>query len=69
MNRIGIILKEKGIKQVWLADKLDKSYNMVNSYVRNVRQPSVRDLYNISQILKVDVRLLLESTTKYEETN
>jgi len=69
MNRIGIILQEKGIKQVWLAQKLGKSYNMVNSYVRNVRQPSVKDLYNISKILKIDVRQLLESTAYYEETN
>jgi putative transcriptional regulator len=25
----------KGIKQTWLAEKLDKSYNMVNGYVKN----------------------------------
>ena len=30
MNRIKEVLKEKGIKQIWLADKLGKSYNMVN---------------------------------------
>ena len=29
MNRIKEVLKEKGIKQIWLADKLGKSYNMV----------------------------------------
>ncbi len=29
MNRIKEVLEEKGIKQIWLADKLDKSYNIV----------------------------------------
>ena len=36
MNRIKEILEEKGIKQTWLADKLNKSYNMVNSYVQRI---------------------------------
>ena len=33
MNRIKEVLNQKNIKQVWLADKLGKSYNMVNGYV------------------------------------
>ena len=41
MNRIKEVLEEKGIKQIWLAKQLDKSYNMVNSYVQNRRQPSL----------------------------
>ena len=32
MNRIKEVLEEKGIKQIWLAEQLGKSYNMVNSY-------------------------------------
>jgi hypothetical protein len=32
MNRIREVLDQKGIKQVWLADQLGKSYNMVNSF-------------------------------------
>jgi len=35
MNRIKEVLEEKGIKQIWLADKLGKSYNMLNAYVQN----------------------------------
>lgn len=61
MNRIKEILKSKGIKQTWLSDKLDKSYNMINSYVQNRRQPSIEDLYKISEILEVDVKDLLVS--------
>jgi putative transcriptional regulator len=61
MNRIKEVLEEKGIKQTWLAEKLEKSYNMVNGYVQNRRQPSLGDLTRIAKILDVDVRLLIES--------
>lgn len=59
LNRIKEVLNEKGIKQVWLSDKLDKSYNMVNAYVTNRRQPSLEDLYRIAEILGVEARDLL----------
>ncbi len=59
MNRIKFILQEKGIKQIWLAKHLEKSYNMVNAYVQNRRQPSLEDLFRIAQILDVSVTELL----------
>ena len=61
MNRIKEVLEEKGIKQIWLAEKLGKSYNMVNGYVQNRRQPSLEDLYKISEILDIDIKELLAS--------
>jgi transcriptional regulator with XRE-family HTH domain len=64
MNRIKEILEAKGIKQTWLSDKMNKSYNMINSYVQNRRQPSIEDLYKISEILEVDVKDLLVSNKK-----
>lgn len=62
MNRIKEVLEEKGIKQTWLAEKLCKSYNMVNSYVQNRRQPSLELLNTIADILNVDVKDLIIST-------
>lgn len=59
MNRIKEVLVSKGIKQVWLAEKLGKSFNMVNSYVQNRTQPSLEVLYQISEILEVNVKDLL----------
>jgi len=59
MNRIKEVLKQKGIKQIWLADKLGKSYNMVNGYVQNRQQPRLEVLNDIAEILDVDVRNLL----------
>jgi len=63
MNRIKKVLEQKGIKQIWLAEKLGKSYNMVHSYAQNKRQPSLEDLYKIAEILNVEVKeLLIERT-------
>jgi transcriptional regulator with XRE-family HTH domain len=59
MNRIKDVLEQKGIKQKWLAEQLGKSYNMVNSYAQNRRQPSLGDLYKIAEILDVEVKELL----------
>jgi len=61
MNRIKEVLEQKGIKQIWLAEKLEKSYNMVNSYAKNRRQPSLEDLYKIAEILDVDIKELIIS--------
>ncbi len=65
MNRIKEVLEEKGIKQKWLADKMGKSYNMVNSYVQNRRQPTIEVLFQIADLLDIDVKELLVST-KFE---
>ena len=61
MNRIKEVLEEKGVTQTWLSEKLNKSYNMVNSYVQNRRQPSLEILFEIASILKVDAKELLSS--------
>ena len=61
MNRIKEVLKEKGIKQIWLADKLGKSYNMVNGYVQNRQQPRLEILMSIAEILDVDIKELIIS--------
>lgn len=68
MNRIKEVLDRKGIKQIWLAEQLGKSYNMVHSYAQNKRQPSIEDLYKIAEILNVDIKELLVSN-KPEQDN
>ena len=62
MNRIKEVLEEKGIKQTWLAEKLGKSFCIVNSYVCNRRQPSLEVLFEIAKILQVDPKELIKST-------
>ena len=59
MNRIKEVLDEKGIKQTWLVEQLGKSYNMVNAYVQNRQQPRIEVLFEIAEILGVNVKELL----------
>lgn len=67
MNRIKEVLEIKGIKQIWLAEKLEKSYNMVNSYDQNRRQPSLPDLFKIADILDVDITELVVSNKELKQ--
>ena len=68
MNRIKEVLDEKGIKQTWLAEKLGKSFHMVNGYVQNRHQPSLETLYKIAEILNVSVKdLLVDNDEKRDE--
>ena len=50
MNRIKVVRENKGIKQIWLAEKLGKSYPLVNAYVQNRRQLSLEVLYSIAEL-------------------
>lgn len=65
MNRIKAVLEEKGIKQVWLAEQLGKSFNTVNGYVQNRAQPSLDVLFKIANILNVEPKdLIIEINQK-----
>jgi putative transcriptional regulator len=64
LNLIKRVLKEKGLKQTWLAEKLDKSYVVVNAYVQNRKQPRLEVLYEIASILKLDPKELINSNIK-----
>jgi len=64
-NRIKEVLDEKGISQTWHADKRGKSYNTINEYARNKRQPSIEDLYRIAELLGIEAKeLLVEAKDK-----
>ena len=69
MNKIKIVLDQKGIKQKWLAEQLGKSFNMVNSYVQTRTQPSLETLYRIASILGVEIDELLYSKEDIERMN
>ena len=63
MNRIKEVLEERGIKQTWLAERLGKSFCIVNSYVCNRRQPSLEVLFEIAKILNVEPKELIDNNT------
>lgn len=62
MNRSGQILKEKGLKQNWLASQLGMTTVMISLYVQNKRQPKLETLIRISKILESDVNSLIDSS-------
>lgn len=64
MNRIKEVLESKGVKQTWLAEKLGKSYPIINGYVQNKKQPSIEVLYQIAELLDVSPKDLLVTKEK-----
>ena len=64
MNRLGEILKMKGIQQKWLAEKLGMTPVMVSLYTNNKRQPKLDTLIRISEILDVDLKELIQTKKK-----
>lgn len=61
MNRIKDVLSEKGIKQTWLAEKLGKSFKIVNAYACNRKQPSLETLFQIAEILQINPKDLIDT--------
>ena len=61
MNRIKEVLDKKDFSQSWLSQQLGKSYNIVNGYCNNNRQPSLETLYKIAEILEVNPKDLLNN--------
>jgi len=59
LNRIKKVLEEKGIKQIWLAEKLGKSFSSINAYVCNRKQPSLEVLSQIAEVLQVSIKDLI----------
>lgn len=64
MNRIKEVLEEKGVKQTWLAEKLGKSFAVVNGYAQNRKQPRLEILFEIASLLNVDPKDLLVTPKK-----
>lgn len=62
INRIKVVLVEKGRKNKWLAKELGKSESTISNWCTNDSQPSLETLTRIAKALEVDVRELLIST-------
>ncbi|MFM7431672.1 MAG: helix-turn-helix transcriptional regulator [Flammeovirgaceae bacterium] len=55
------MLDTHGKTQSWLAGELDLEFRTVNRYVNNHRQPSLKALFEIARLLKVNVKDLINS--------
>lgn len=62
INRLKVVLAEKGKTNKWLAEKLNKNETTVSRWCTNETQPSIETLLEIAKFLNVDVRELLITT-------
>lgn len=62
INRLKIALTEQSKTSKWLAKELDKSPSTVSRWCTNEVQPSVETLAKIAELLKIDIKELLNST-------
>ncbi|MDD6976938.1 MAG: helix-turn-helix transcriptional regulator [Prevotellaceae bacterium] len=61
LNRIKVVLVEKGKTGKWLADQLGKSTCTVSKWCQNTIQPDLKTLNVIANLLEADVKDLLVS--------
>ncbi|MDM1450422.1 helix-turn-helix transcriptional regulator [Myroides odoratimimus] len=62
INRLKIMLAEKGKTNKWLAEQLGKSEVTVSRWCTNEVQPSIETLTEIAKLLNIDIKELLNST-------
>ena len=59
MNRIKEVLLDQGKTEAWLANQMGVSYVECTNWLNNKTQPTIPQLYQIADLLSVDVRELL----------
>ena len=64
LNRIKVVLVEKGKTGKWLADEIGKTPVTVSKWCSNTIQPDLNTLDQIAKILNVNVKELLNDTEK-----
>ena len=62
INRLKAVLAEQGKTNKWLAEKLMKNETTVSRWCTNEVQPSLETLLEISKLLNIDVKELINST-------
>lgn len=62
INRLKIVLAENDKTNRWLAEQLGKSEVTVSRWATNEVQPSLETMAQIAQVLKIDIKELLNST-------
>lgn len=59
-NRIRVVLAEKVITNHWLANKMEVTDMTVSRWTTNKIQPSMSQFIEISNLLNVDIKELIE---------
>jgi transcriptional regulator with XRE-family HTH domain len=63
LNRIKVALAERQKTSKWLAEQLNKSETTVSRWASNKVQPSIEQLFEIAQLLNMDAKELLNTTS------
>ncbi|KAA6319516.1 hypothetical protein EZS27_030600 [termite gut metagenome] len=67
INRLKVVLVEQNKTGKWLADSINKDVATVSRWCSNVTQPPLKILFEIAELLNVDIKDLLVSTKKYKK--
>lgn len=59
LNRIKSVLADKDKTNLWLAEQLGKNKSTISKWCTNDQQPTLETLFDIAEVLKVDVCELL----------
>ncbi len=65
-NLLRVVLAEKGITNRWLAEQMGVTDMTVSRWKTNKIQPSMAQFVEIAQLLKVDIKDLIEADFNYE---
>ena len=65
-NRLRFILAEKEITNRWLAEQMGVTDMTVSRWKTNKIQPSMAQFVEIAQLLKVDIKDLIEADFNYD---
>ena len=66
INRVKIVLAEQNKTGKWLAEQLEKNEATVSRWCSNSSQPSLEMLLKIADVLKIDVRELINPSNNEE---
>ena len=68
INRLDEIFRERKITNRVIAKYVNRSEGTVSIWRNNKRQPSMDELYKIAELLRVDIRSLLNSSSWSESS-
>lgn len=61
INRLKVVMAEKDLSNIWLAEKLGVSQATVSKWTTNSSQPNLETLIKISKLLNVDISELVRT--------
>ena len=64
INRLRVVLAEKGLTNKWLAERMKKNPTTISRWCNNDMQPSLETLLDIAIVLDVDIKDLLWSSKR-----